>query len=85
MKKWTLALLLLIIADSIFTIFIGRENNPLTVWAMNFFNMSLPLVMVVRVLYCLPLLWILNRTEFSRLTFLLYIGIYTIFSGVQFV
>lgn len=84
MKKWTIALLLLIIADSIFTIFIGRESSPIILYIMKSFNISLEITMIIRILYCLPFLYIVNKYNFSRFTFLSYIGIYMIASGVQF-
>jgi len=83
-KPWTLALLFLIIVDSIYTIYIGSEGNHLILWTMNKFNISLEYAMGIRVLYCMPLLYILNKTDFSKLTFILYICVYLILAGVQF-
>lgn len=83
-KKWTIYLFLLIIADSIFTIFVGRESNPIILWTMNTLHLSLVWSMVIRIFYCIPFLYILNKTNFSRITVFLYLGIYFLLSGVQF-
>lgn len=84
-KPWTWMLLCLILVDSIFTVYIGRESNPLILWTMNKFNISLSVAMIARIFYCFPLLYILNKMDFSRLTFVLYSGIYILCTGVQFI
>ena len=84
MIPWTIALAILIIIDSIHTIFVGSESNPLILWVMSNFDLTLNTAMLMRIVYCLPLLYILNKTDWSRFTFFAYAGIYLVLSGAQF-
>lgn len=75
--KWTLTLLILAIIDSITTVYIfGVENNPSILWVMDTFDINLKMAMIIRILYYIPFLVILDRTNWSRFTFFAYIGIY---------
>ena len=84
-KPWTWLLFVLIVLDSIYTIFIGHESNPFILWVMNICNMDLEWAMVVRVFYCMIPLYIVNKYDWSRATFFCYITIYAVLSGVQFI
>lgn len=80
LKPWTVGLLILIIVDSIVTSYIGTETNPLILWTMETFNLTLNQAMVARIFYCLPLVAIINYADFGKLTVICYIGLYLIFS-----
>ena len=82
LKPWTIGLLILIIMDSIVTSYIGGEYNGLILWTMKTFNLTLNQAMIARIFYCLPLVMLLNYTAFSKLTVVLYIGMYVILTGV---
>jgi len=84
-KPWTWALLGLIILDSIFTIWWGYEGNPLIVYTMNKFDISLIWAMVIRVFYCIIPLYIINKYDWSRFTFIFYIILYLSFTLGQFI
>ena len=82
-KPWTAALLILVVIDAIVTTYIGVEKNPLILWTMDTFDLTLKGAMIAKVIYSIPLIAYLNYVDFSRLTFLAYIGLYLIFTGVQ--
>ena len=82
LKPWTIALLLLIVLDSIVTTYIGTESNMLIMWTMKTFDLTLKQAMIARIFYCLPLVIALNYTDFSKITVFLYIGLYIVLSGV---
>jgi hypothetical protein len=82
-KPWTIALAVLIIIDSIYTVIIRFEANPFILWTMDKFTLTLNQAMVARVIYCLPLLYILNKTNWSKFTFFAYIGLYIVLSGAM--
>jgi len=80
-RKWTIALFLLIILDSVFTIFIGEESNSFILWCMNYFGWTLNKAMLMRILYCLPLLFLVNiKDKVSMYVFFAYFMVYI--SGV---
>lgn len=85
MKPWSITLLILIIADSIFTIYLGVEKNPLHLWFMEVFNLSLFQVMILRVFYLLPFVWIIDKWYNPKYVAIAYISLYTVMAGVQFV
>lgn len=74
--QWTLALYLLIIADSAFTIFIGEEASRLMLWAMRAFGINLTTAMVLRVFYMVPLLCIVDRYYQPKKVFVAYVVLY---------
>ena len=80
-------LLILIIVDSIYTSHIvklgAEEANQLILWAMNTFNWTLDTAMVMRIFFCMPFLYILNRWDWSRFTLFCYLGIYILLTGMQ--
>lgn len=77
-------LLLLILIDCIVTVRIGEETNPLILWTMDVFELTLRQAMYAKMIYSLPFLLILNATDWSRFTFFAYIGIYFVAVGFQF-
>lgn len=83
MKPWTLILLFLIIIDSIFTIYIGIEGSPFVLGIMNKFDISLNTFMLLRIIYCLPFLYILNRFNRSKFVTISYMSTYMIFTIIQ--
>lgn len=85
MKNWTIALLLLIILDSITTIYIGKEFNFVILYIMNVFNMTLKEVMTIRVFYLLPFVYMVHKFGYSKITFILYMVVYFFGVGVQFI
>jgi hypothetical protein len=83
LRPWTVALLVLILLDSIITSHIGMETNPLIIWTMKTFDLTLNQAMVARILYCLPLVVLINHMDFGKITVLCYIAIYVILVGLQ--
>jgi hypothetical protein len=82
-KPWTVALLSLIIADSVFTSFlvnngIATESNPLINWFMVTFSLDIDAAMVFRIICLLPCLAFVNTTNYSKHVTISYIGIYFI-------
>jgi hypothetical protein len=77
-------LLILILIDAITTTYIGTETNPLILWTMDTFGLTLKQAMYAKIIYSLPFLWILNLTDWSRFTFFAYIGLYMVLVGFQF-
>jgi hypothetical protein len=74
--KWTIALCLILIADSFFTIFIGEEASSIILWVMNIFNLSLETTMYLRLLYLAPLVWIVHKWNYIRFVTVAYVNIY---------
>lgn len=74
--KWTLILILIIIADSFLTIYNGVETTPMILSTMDFFNLSLKTAMYLRLLYIAPFVYIVHKWNYSKITTLAYIGIY---------
>lgn len=83
MKPWSIILLLIIIADSLFTIYIGTETNPLHLWIMSKFDLSLAQAMILRVFYLLPFVWIINKWYEAKYVVIMYISIYILSFGAQ--
>lgn len=78
---WTLALSAVILADSAFTVFIGREASPIILWAMGAFGLDLATAMIWRLVYCLPLVCIVGWAGRSRQVLAMYLSIYVIGAG----
>ena len=78
---WSYVLLLVIIVDSIVTYYTGGERNPLILFAMERFGLTIGPAMAVRVIYCLPLVIAIDRFEqrTSMWALLLYLTIYFYF------
>lgn len=75
---WTIPLILILIADSVLTLVIGAEASSLMLWVMKRFELSLVDAMILRLLYCLPLLYIVNRYKKARLTLTAYCTLYVL-------
>lgn len=71
----------IIVADSVFTVFIGREANPVIVWAMDLLRLDLKSAMIWRVVYCIPFLWVINWSGRSKQVLVLYVAIYAVSAG----
>lgn len=78
---WTLALSAVIVADSVFTVFVGGEASPIVLWAMRVFGLDLTMAMVWRLVYCLPLVCIVGWAGRSRQVLAMYLSIYVISAG----
>jgi hypothetical protein len=78
--KWTLALSIILIADSFLTIHNGVEMSPMILWVMGFFGLSLKTTMYLRLLYLIPLVYIVHRWNYVKVVTLAYVGIYTVSS-----
>ncbi len=78
---WSYILLVIVIADSLVTYYIGGERNPLILFVMEKFDLTLGAAMVVRVIYCLPLIIAVDRFEqkTSMWALILYLTIYLYF------
>jgi len=84
-KLWTILLGLLLVIDCVVTLFIGVETNTLILWVMDKYNFKLIQAMVLKLLYSIPFLLILYYWGGAKFTFFLYIGIYFILVGKQFI
>jgi hypothetical protein len=78
---WSYLLLTLIVLDSIITHFVGTEQNIIILFAMNKLHLSLGQAMILRVIYCLPFVFILDRLaeKLTPLCFGLYLFLYLFF------
>lgn len=85
LKPWSIALIALITLDAIVTIIIGEETNWLILWVMRIININLSQAMFLKVAISLPLVMIINESEYSKITVLAYIAIYFVLVGGQFV
>ncbi len=78
-SKWSYVLLSIAILDSLLTAYVFQgETNPMWFVYMSKLDLSLPIVMVIRILYLLPLIYVLDRLS-KRMCFctvLLYMMIY---------
>ena len=80
-NPWSYALLAIVAVDSLVTYYIGGERNPLVLFAMEKLNLTLGTAMVVRVIYCLPLVIALDkfRRRMTMWVLMLYLVIYLYF------
>lgn len=83
LKPWTVALLVLILIDSLITSHIGSESNPLILWTMKTFGLTLDQAMIFRIIYCLPLVVLINHMDFGKITIICYVILYIILTGFQ--
>lgn len=83
LQPWTIALIVLIVLDSIVTTIIGTEDNWMIIWVMTNTQISLSQAMFFKVIFCLPLVLWLDRTDYTKLTAIAYIGIYLVLTAVQ--
>lgn len=78
---WTLALSVVIAADSVFTVFIGEEASPIILWAMSLFDLSLEAAMAWRLVYCAPLVCLVGWAGRSKHVLAMYLSVYVISAG----
>lgn len=76
-----MALSAVIVADSVFTVFVGGEASPIVLWAMRVFGLDLAMAMAWRLVYCLPLVCIVGWAGRSRQVLVMYLSIYVISAG----
>ena len=78
----------LVILDSWSTAYLFQtESNIMFVWLMDKFNLTLGQVMIGRVFYYIPLIYILDRfggKKYVSLTIMLYIAIYQLMFWVSY-
>lgn len=79
--KWTTALFLLLAADSAITVYIGAEASDLTLWVMGALRIDLATAMVLRLIYALPLLYIVDRHYNPKIVILAYVVLYLLGSA----
>lgn len=70
-----------IVADSVFTVFVGGEASPIVLWVMRVFGLDLATAMAWRLVYCLPLVCIVGWAGRSRQVLVMYLSIYVISAG----
>ena len=75
LKPWTVFLLLLVLFDSLYTSYMvnigyGKEYNPMILYIMETFNLSIDTAMVIRLLFYLPLIYITDRYIHNYIYFL---------------
>lgn len=75
---WTALLLLALISDSAFTAFLGGEASPIMLKAMQWLHIDLNAAMVLRLFYCAPLVFIVDRYQKSQLTLVFYCALYVL-------
>lgn len=78
---WTLMLSAVIVADSIFTVFIGEEASPIMLWAMDLLGLDLAAAMIWRLAYCLPLVCVVGWAGRSKQVLAMYLSIYIASAG----
>ena len=79
-RWWTIALCFIIILDSIVTVIIGEEANPFLLWVMDIWNMGLTATMgLIRLIYYIPLVYIVHKYHAAWITLILYVTIYSSF------
>lgn len=77
---WTIALCFIVILDSIVTVIIGEEANPFILWVMEIWNIGLVATMgLIRLVYYIPLIYIVHKYNAAWVALILYIGIYSSF------
>lgn len=85
MKFWTIALGALIVVDAVVTTHIGLEANPVILWVMSTLNITLKQAMILKVVLAVPCLAILDLTDWSRFTCIVYVLLYVSMGSLQFI
>lgn len=80
---WTVVLIGLLVLDSVFTVFIGVEKNPLILYLMEVMSIGLAGAMAVRIVYCLPLVYIVHRYRKAKTAVIAYLALYAVLSIEQ--
>jgi hypothetical protein len=85
-KTFSIILLTIIVADSVVTSIVGEEVNPIVLWLMKTFDLSLNGFLIWKVIISGALIYWLSKQYYSYVKFATYsyIGIYTFFVGIQF-
>lgn len=78
-RFYSLLLAFVVLLDSIITVEIGSEKNPLILWVMDFFNLGLNAMMISRTLVLWGLIYFLYRQKIpTKWIITAYIGLYII-------
>lgn len=85
-KSFSWILFTIILLDSIVTSYIQEEANPIVLWQMKIFNLSLNEYLCWKVILSGIVIYLLSKQFYSyiKLTTYSYIGIYSVFVGIQF-
>jgi hypothetical protein len=80
---WTIVLTLIIVLDSILTsglvsMGLATEANPLILWAMKTFGLTLDNAMLLRVIALIPFIGIVNHANKGRFVIMCYAVIYVL-------
>jgi hypothetical protein len=89
-RPWTIALLMLIIIDSILTsglvtLGVAAETNPLILWVMKTFGLTINEAMIARIIAILPSVAIVNKYDFGKKAVICYVVLYLIISLVMLI
>lgn len=80
----TTLLLLVIVLDSLFTIYIGVESNPIYLWLMEITGRSLEELMAHRIIVLMPLVAFVGIMGKAGITVVLYIMLYVLLTLVHY-
>lgn len=83
--KWTIALFLVIVVDSIVTVIIGAEASPIILHVMSTLDIDLATMMVLRVWLVLPAILVIDRWYSSKAVLILYIIVYILGVAATFI
>lgn len=81
---WGLILMGIIVADSILTVYIGEELNPIILYFMNIFSIDLFYAMILRTFLLAPVVIFLHIHNKAKITAILYVTIYISIKGWSF-
>lgn len=78
--KWSYVFFVVIIIDALTTIYLfGEEANPIILWTMKVFDLSLEGAMIAKIIYSFPLLFFVDyfgRSKWVIIALISYIGVY---------
>jgi hypothetical protein len=74
--RWTTALLAVLIADSLITIYIGEEASPIILWVMGALRINLREAMALRIIYLAPLVAVVDRYYRPGVVLFCYLALY---------
>lgn len=84
-KMFAWLLFFIILTDSIVTAHIQEETNPIVLWQMGIFNLTLNQYLFWKVVLSGVAIWFLSgQHSYIKLTTYAYIGMYTLLVGFQF-
>lgn len=81
--QWTPIAAAVLIADSLLTLHVGVETNPFILYFMKRFDLTLAVAMGVRLIFCLPLLFIIDQYKQARLMVIAYAILYILAAAVN--